>query len=155
MEVYLKQVLPEEPLEFLARAFEPDTVTFRDHQTSTFNFKPLALNDVEPLGADAIFEVWPSLLIALNGGNIKALEEIILRGLPIDVAPFGRSTLYEACAMGNLKLIDFLFVNGANLHYRFVYKVYLSTIANLLTCFSDAATHARPSRRFRLSWRLC
>jgi hypothetical protein len=150
VEVYLKQVLPEKPLEFLMRAFEPDTVTFRDHQTSTFSFKPLVLKDVEPLGGEAIFEVWPSLLSAINGADIKALEEILLRGLPIDVAPFGRSALYEACAMGNLKVIDFLFVNGANLHYRLAIFITLvmyyncSIYSNFLQvrCLARAAVDA-------------
>ena len=69
---------------------------------------------------------WPAVRRVVVG-KIKAIETHIMiqrdlvplleQGLPLDVAPYGYSALYMACAQGNAQLVKFLMARGAMLHF--------------------------------------
>ena len=56
-------------------------------------------------------------LIFLIKESIEPFEAFLLRGLQADDAPFGQTILFMACSYGLLRLVDYMFVQGANLHH--------------------------------------
>lgn len=91
----MKSGLPDEPVEFLAYHLVPARVSyqhralvsdqhkvkFRDHLTSPFAFKPLALDEIEPFTEQTILELWPDIITAVDADDFTALEDFILRGV--------------------------------------------------------------------------
>jgi thiol-disulfide isomerase/thioredoxin len=51
-----------------------------------------------------------------GGAALEALEAAWRRGLPADAAPYGQTLVHWAAVRGRLDLLDWLYVNGADLH---------------------------------------
>ena len=85
---------------------------------SSQGFAAVDVSNLEAMSGRVLRDTWPDVqrYIREFSGDVAPFEGLLRRGMLVDIAPFGQTMLHMACSQGSARLVDFMVINGADLH---------------------------------------
>jgi ankyrin repeat protein len=123
IESCLSASMPDDPCGYIPQALLQQPIVFGPHSKPLFAHDPSILAQYhEERKKPPPMEQWTDMFNkakrALSDSDARALEKLLLLGLPACAIPRGESLVCLAAAKGNVELLELLFIYGGDLAER-------------------------------------